>query len=197
MKSMGFNFIKRALIVPAVLAVVAVALVFGASKALPAHVGSEQTTGDAVYSARRFDSFTKLKDGDYVGKLVFDEGAEKPVTFNETVGNSLALDKTSADAWKPGAVVIKGSGSTSQLGDLRHLRKGDSFTFDISGNGTFEYKITSVKNGVRADDISALAAKKSKGKTLYLCRSYNDFSAAGKTKLYTLYTAQQTGGSNE
>ncbi len=196
MKSMGFNFIKRGVIVPALLAAVAVALVFGASKVLPANQQSEQTTAQAVYSARQFDSFSKLKDGDYIGKLVFSDGLEKPVTFDETVGDTLVLDKGSADVWKPGAVVIKGSGSNSQLGELRHLKKGDSFTFDISGIGTYEYKITSVKSGIRADDISALAAKNGKKKTLYLCRSYNDFSSAGKTKLYTLYTAQQTGGGN-
>ncbi|MBQ9517022.1 MAG: hypothetical protein IJR60_02990 [Eubacterium sp.] len=195
MKSMGFNFIKRAVIIPLVLAVIAAALVLAAVKFAPERLTEDQNE-QTTYSVQEVQEFSKLQSGDYVGRLVFADGTERAVTFDESTGNTLVLLQKSKEPWKNGSAVIRGTGVSAQLGELRHLKQGDTFTFDIGKRGGFEYEITDVASGVSAKDASAYTGQKGKAKMLYLCRSYNDFSSADKTKLYVVYTARQIGGGN-
>ncbi|MBR0412046.1 MAG: hypothetical protein IJI47_00560 [Eubacterium sp.] len=196
MKSMGFNFIKRAVVIPAVTAVVAVAVVLLAVRFAPSSQQDSVQSAQTDYPALKFGSVAELKEGDYIGKLIFDGETEKPVTFADAVGDSLVAAKKSADPWKKGGFVVKGTGSSAQLGDVRNLKKGDRFSFEVSGHGTYNYKITSVSSGMRDENISAFTEGKSKDKNLFICRSYNDFASDGKTKLYVVYAARQIGGGN-
>ena len=180
MKSLKFSLVKRLIIIPMIVALLCGCAVYFALGTLGGKAETEESA--AVYQTQKFDDFSKLEEGFFVGKIISD-GNSFDITYLDSSDNSLVLDEASS---MDGNIIIFGNGSTAQLGRLRNLKKGDSLKLEIYSNDSRQYTVQSVKYGVNAEDII-----KTKGSgMLMLCRSYNDFAAPGE-KLYALYTAKE------
>ena len=188
MNSMVFSFIKRAVIVPLLLAAVSVAGLFLFVTYTPDFDKPGADDGSVVFQTKDFDKLSELSEGDYVGKLTHSENALE-ITYAESVSTSLVAEKNSSEPWSNGTVIITGTSAAAQLGDFRSAKKGDCVSLEVYSKGRFEYKITDIKTGLTLSDLQKIKSDKA----LLLCRSYNDFSTEGSAKLYAVYVAKPTG----
>lgn len=177
---MIFSFIKRAVIIPVLLTVVCVAgLLLFVNYGLTASEPETQDTS-VNYRMTEYKKFSDLDEGVYVGSLRFNK-TENDITYAESYANSLVLDSESVEPSQKGAVIIIGSGS--QLDVFRDAKKGDTVSFDMYSNDSYDYKIQSIRYGLTLDEVRSLNMN-----GLIICRSYTDFSA-DKAKLYAVYIA--------
>ncbi len=188
MRSMVMSFVKRAVIVPLLMAAISVAGLFIFLSVTSDLQEGEINNSSPVFQTVQFSKLSELSEGDYVGKLNFGEKSYD-ITYIESGSDSIVADEVSSEPWNKGAVIIEGTSAMSQLGAFRSAKAGDTVTLEFYLKGKYQYKITGVKSGLTLSDIH----KSKKDNTLLICRSYNDFSSGGNSKLYAVYSAKLTG----
>jgi sortase (surface protein transpeptidase) len=194
MNSLFLNFIKRALLVPAVItAVVAFAIVSFVPKSVSAsNVLTANTASDvdiSQYSLVEFSDFSTLKQGDYVARIYSDELAINcAVVYGSNSGvdaDCVAMQKCSTEPWNDGSVVIIGDNLTTYFRYLHNAVDGTEISVDFYRNSTYTYNITGVNYNVAQKNLS----KFMQPNTLVLAVPYEDFESTNNQPLYIVYTA--------
>lgn len=193
MGSLVFNFIKRALIVPAVVTgIILSAFLFyfntwteNSLKKLETQ--TPQTLDLSGYPSMNYDSFADLQSGALAGTIQSSEMGlnETAVLYNVTDGSEVSLSKSSAEPWNNGGMIVIGQNTEEQFKSLHNADKGQSVTVSLTGKDAYQYTITDIKIGMAEKDITSYYAEN----TLVMALPYKNLADDGK--LYTLYIAEQ------
>ncbi len=195
MLSLVLNFLKRALIVPLALLLIAVAAVSAFLPRLnlasvPTAQGREINLSS--YTLVNYKAFDSLGEDNYVGKLTsedFDLG-EIAVLKSSDNSTGVRMLKSSKEPWNGGGVILVGKNIFNQFKLLHNAKKGDTVTFEFYNNDSYNYKISKIVPNVRAKELNSYL----KDNLLVMCVPYNDFGNLGDSYLYTVYVAQKVEG---
>ena len=194
MGSLIFNFLKRAVIVPAVITGIVLAVFL---MRMPSQIASSkerfvQTEASDIslsdFSTVSFTAFSQLTDGDYVGTVKCDSigMAERPIVYNTLNKAFIYLDARSTEPWDNGCVILWGENNAAQLLNLHSAKIADTFEVSFYENESRSYSLQKIVTNVTEDEIYDY----SEADTLLLILPYNDFSALGESRLYTIYIAK-------
>lgn len=195
MRSLVFNFIKRFLLVPAVIAVAATVLLtsymnsaadVSLNKLKPAAVGTVNLAG---YSSSAYDSFSQLNNGDLIGLLSGEEIGlgETVVCYAPEKSAQLSMAEGSTAPWESGAMLIVGVDITSQLRAMHNAVIGSELTLDVSGKDVYHYTINRIDTGVTEEQLKTYFTDG----TLAVAMPYKNLSGATAADYYLVFSAVQ------
>lgn len=196
MDKLLFSFIKRYLIVPLSVAIVAI---IATSIVMPKIITASQSDivisapeiDPSSYELRDYKKFSELKDGEYVASIESNElNISCAVCYNTANDDdSVRLQKQSLEPWNKGSVAIVGDNYTRQFKYLHNAEVGTEIKIDFYKNAVCTYKITGVSYNNSLKSIPAELKKNN----LVLCVPYNYFESKNGEKLYTFYFAELGG----
>jgi sortase (surface protein transpeptidase) len=192
MNSLGFNFIKRAFIVPITITLVVVLIMLVAVPKFMARTQAKEATASNIdmstFTTVEYNNFKTLEVGDYVGKISCEDlGINSVITYSlDSSSNTVLLNEISKEPWNNGCVVLNGANVTNQFKNLHNAKIGDEFTVEFYGRDKYTYKITDISYGNTKKDIPSFK----KANTLVMCLAYNNFEDLGNLYYYSVYVAQ-------
>lgn len=196
MNSLFFNFVKRALIVPLLFALVAIAAVnFVVPKMVESSNAVSYTTAAKIdiskYQLAEFDSFSKLEKGNYVATVSSEEiGLNCAAAYNSSeIVDTVNLLKISTEPWNNGSIAIIGKNLTTEFKYLHNAIAGTEVTVDFYRNSTYTYKINKIIYDASQGDIKKHMAPD----TLVMALPYVDFESSDDKPFYILYVAELEG----
>lgn len=193
MTGLGFNFIRRAFIVPITATVIAIAMI---SITVPKIAASTQVTEASVpevdlssLTLVDYDNFDDLEAGNYIGTISSDAlGINAAVTYSlDSVKNTVLLDDISKEPWNNGCIVLYGANTGSQFKNLHHAQVGDEVIIDFYSNDDYTYKITDISYGNTEKDVPSFR----QNNALIMCLPYNNFDDLGNSYYYAVYVAEK------
>lgn len=196
MRTLLVNFIRRAIVVPLVAAVLAAAfLIFVGPRAIAkssvpvaetAVIESVDLTG---YALRSYDTFKQLKSGDFVATIKCEKIAfgEKAVVYDSSEKSNIVMHKLSTEPWNNGGVMFIGANTSEQFKDLHNAKAGDKFVVSFYDNETYTYKLKKIIPSADAKELTSYI----KDNTLVLCLQYNDFKDLGNKYFYQVFIAER------
>ena len=196
MDSLTVNFIKRAIIVPLIAALLTAALLVTAGPRITAksevaknnettQVQSLDLTG---YSVKSYKTFKQLKSGDLAATIKCDNigFGEKAVVFDISDKRYITMNKASSEPWNNGGVLFMGNNTSEQFKELHAAQKGDEFVVSFYDNNAYTYKLKKIIPCATAKELTSYI----KDNTLVLCLQYNDFKDLGNSYYYQVYIAE-------
>lgn len=196
MDSLFLNFLKRAFLVPILVAALAAGAITVAVPVLAAHStrieAAEKTAEQSVditkYTLHSYKNFKELAEGNLVGTIRCENISlgQKAIIYSKAEKSNIVLNKASVEPWKKGGVLLVGSNTSEQFKVLHNAKKGDVFTVSFYDNDEYRYKLKKQYNSVQEKDLTSYIAKD----TLVLCVPYNDFTDLGNAFYYRVYVAE-------
>jgi len=192
MKQLIFNFIKRALLLPALVAGLALAAVLylgqaqvteSQSKLSPAAPGTFSLAG---YNETEYTKFSELADGDLVATMSGEDfGLSERAVCYDAATEDISVETPSSEPWNSGALLV--TGTDAQLRAMYNAAVGDTLTLNFPEHGEYRYTVKQIVVGVHREELTGYMAPG----TLCLASPYNDLSAAAQPNIYILFIAAQ------
>ena len=196
MDSLTVNFIKRAIIVPLIAALLTAALLVTAGPRITAksevaknnettQVQSLDLTG---YSVKSYKTFKQLKSGDLAATIKCENigFGEKAVVFDISDKRYITMNKARSEPWNNGGVLFMGNNTSEQFKELHAAQKGDEFVVSFYDNDAYTDKLKKIIPCATAKELTSYI----KDNTLVLCLQYNDFKDLGNSYYYQVYIAE-------
>lgn len=195
MRSLVFNFIKRFLLVPAVITAIAiVVLVPYLNKNADASQNIlKQSTSAApdlsAYSSSAYESFSELNEGDFVGTLSGQEFGlnETAVCYEPGSNAQLSLKESSTAPWDGGAILLVGLDTANQLRAMHRAVIGSELELNLAGKDIYRYTINRVDAGVTNEQLSTYYTNG----TLAVAMPYKNLSGVTAEDYYLVFSAVQ------
>lgn len=196
MNKLLLRFFKRFIIVPVLVAMVAViAISFTMPKIInESHNASVVSIPDidmSMYKLNEYNRFGELNAGDYVATITCEDvNLSCAVCYDSTNEiNAVGLQKLSHEPWNNGNVAIVGDNITNKFKYLHNVQIGTELSINYYKNAVCTYKITNVTYNHSINEIE----EQLKSNNLVLCVPYTDFESPDASKLYTFYFAELGG----
>ena len=149
MDSLFLNFLKRAFLVPILVAALAAGAITVAVPVLAAHstrIEAEEKTAEqsvdiTKYTLHSYNNFKELAEGNLVGTIRCENISlgEKAIIYSKAEKSNIVLNKASVEPWKKGGVLLVGSNTSEQFKVLHNAKKGDVLEVTIEGEDEEEY----------------------------------------------------------
>lgn len=197
MNKILFSFIKRFIIAPLI---IVVAVISAVAVVMPKLVDASQIQTVAVapevdisnYQLLEYDSFSELKNGDYVATISSDEislcSAVFYVSSNDV--NAVHMLKASKEPWNGGSVAIIGDNNVNEFKNLHNCKQGTKLEIDYYKNARCSYEIVDVVYNNTKKDIKSLMNRAD----LVLCVEYNDFETPDESDAFYIAYLAKMGG---
>jgi len=198
MDSLFINFIRRAVVVPLVAAVITVAVLVTIGPRAVAKTGdnlpdsTEQvaTLDLTEFSLKSYKKFKQLKPGDLVATVECENISlgETAVVYDSSDKNNAVMHKASVEPWdNNGGVLFIGANTSDQFKQLHLAEVGEKFTVSFYDNEKYTYKLKKIIPSEEAKNLTSYI----KDNTLVLCLQYNDFKDLGNSYYYQVFIAEK------
>lgn len=197
MNKILFSFIKRFIIAPLI---ILLAVISAVAVVMPKIVDASQIQTVAVapevdissYNLSEYNSFSQLKNGDYVATISSDEislgSAVCYISSNDV--NAVHMIKASKEPWNGGSVAVIGANTVNKFKNLHNCKQGTKLEIDYYKNARCSYEIVDVLYNNTKKDIDSLM----KRADLVLCVEYNDFETPDESDAFYIAYLAKMGG---
>ena len=191
-----FNFIKRSLLVPALVTALVIGglTLYGNRAASASQSKLTPTTATeeldlSGYSSSLYDSFAELNNGDLIGTISSDAIGLAPAVICYHLDNrsEVSMAEGSTAPWESGAMLLIGADTARQLRAMHNAVTGSELTLDISGKETYQYTVTQIDTGVTEAQLENYLIDG----TLAVAIPYKNLSGATAPDYYIVYSAVQ------
>lgn len=196
MNSLLVNFIKRAIIVPLIAAIITTAVLIFAGPRMIAktsvsvgEVPSSQSLDLTGYSLKSYNTFKQLKSDDLVATIKCEKIGlnEKAVVYDSSEKSNIVMNKASVEPWNGGGVLFVGANTSEQFKSLHNAEVGAKFTVSFYDNETYTYKLKKIIPSAQAKELTSFI----EDNRLVLCLQYNDFKDLGNSYYYQVFIAER------